>query len=212
MLKIAVRSISDVQIRGGGKGELTDGHRAKLSQIKCTYHGDIRFPRNPITFEEAADVFQHLSEYLSLNKRENGIEGVPKKVYLYPLHWLDSRAARLVRSIRNSVVLECDKLLQSYQNVYEDAQALQQSTICSRFPGIRAQLKEFCSSLSTIQSRFQSTLLNHLPNIREGGVEESVLTEEIVKLKKSSFDETRLQSWFDAKKLELKILETACNE
>uniref|UniRef100_A0A3Q3MI92 Uncharacterized protein n=1 Tax=Mastacembelus armatus TaxID=205130 RepID=A0A3Q3MI92_9TELE len=62
---------------------------SNVEKFSCKFHGDFSLEKNPVTFQDAVEVYKSLPKLLGAN----GENAVPVKVWLLPLASLDSAAA-----------------------------------------------------------------------------------------------------------------------
>ena len=100
-LKVLIRALPGLNVEGTANVGIKETEREDLKRFECKFYGDFLLKQNPSTFEEAIKVYRELPQLLGSEKNENT---VAKKVWLYPLSKIDSKAARIVREISSSLV------------------------------------------------------------------------------------------------------------
>ncbi|XP_072219500.1 cytolytic toxin-alpha-like [Leuresthes tenuis] len=198
-LKVMINKIPSVGIEGSGSVKLDDSDVKKVEKFSCKFHGDFLLGKTPTTFLDAVEVYQSLPRLLGEN-RENG---VPMKVWLFPLTNLDSKAAKLVRQISEGFVEEAQAVLEDLKEVdIRCSDALKASTT-EQFPEIGKKLKRFKEMCGEFKVKFQRDLAEVLPSIRGGGEEEAALAEILEKRISSPFNNNSLSEWMDCKEREI---------
>jgi hypothetical protein len=189
------------------KGEvelgMSEKNREAVNKIECKFHGDLKLPKTPTTFQDAVQVFQQLPELL------NGKEGpivVPKKVWLYPLSKLNSYAAKIVHDISVSLVSQAEKVMEELIGYEMQCNDLTKSKECSYFSGLQSQLSKFKGLILQYKMDICKQLAGLLPAIREGGSKESQLANIFKSKEASPFSTHKLTRWLQRKESEVKIL------
>ncbi|KAE9547111.1 hypothetical protein FO519_009677, partial [Halicephalobus sp. NKZ332] len=127
LAKIPAMSMTDVGVAAALT--MNEEERNLANSFTCTFHGDIVLKKNPTTFDDAVAVYRELPVLIQESIDENGLYGVPKRAYLYPLSKLDNRAAKLVCSISNNIVYETQSILEHVINISAAANDLENSDI-----------------------------------------------------------------------------------
>jgi ribosome biogenesis GTPase A len=206
MLKGVFNKIPTISIEGEVKINFTEEEEKKANHLKCTFHGDVFLQNPPTTFAEAILVMKSLPKLIRDTTDKDGIFGVPKKVYLYPLCQLDSQASKLMRSISARIINETSNMLEDIGTLSMQLDDLQNEEFFEKFSGIKEQLKKCKKYVSHFQSSFQQFLATLLPKIRGGSAEEIELVKTLQLIKKSPFEANTLQTWIDMKKREVQFL------
>ena len=207
-LKAMVKLLPNIPIGAGvgGKIDLKDTDKIEVDKFQCMFHGDFILPSNPTTFEEAVKVYKELPQLLSGD--EKGPRFVPKKVWLYPLCNIESKAAKLVREISVGLVNDIQKLIENLQNFTMQANDLMKSEIFVYFQGLHEQLSRFTEMVSEYETYIAGKLSRLLPQVRGGGVEEEKLAEVVKEFHASPFNVHHLSSWLKEKEQERKLFES----
>ncbi|RXN12848.1 neoverrucotoxin subunit beta-like protein [Labeo rohita] len=201
-LNVIVKKIPKFSVEGKGSGQLTDAEKEMAENITCTFHGDISLEQNPTTYMEALDLYKQLPTLL----KDNPQNAVPIKVWLYPLHLLDNRAAQLEREISTSLVSITQDIMEQLVEAERTYNDLSRNTLVNVFRDIKVKLQSFQESFSIYKSVLQKALARVLPGIRGGEIEEKSL-EDILKIYKNSpFNAGMLNRWLDDVKSEFSIL------
>ncbi|XP_034008630.1 uncharacterized protein LOC117500049 [Trematomus bernacchii] len=198
-LKVMIKKISSVSIEGEGSLKIEDKDKANVKKLSCRFFGDFLVQKPPTSFQEAVEVYQSLPKLLG----DNGEKAVPVKVWLLPLIYLDSKAAKLVRQISIRLVEECQSVLEDFSDLEMRFNDALRTQTAQQFPQIGEKLKTFKQKCSQFKLEFQQTLAKKLPSIRGGGEEEAVLAEELRKTCSSPFNSKDLNEWMDCKEREI---------
>ncbi|XP_034744389.1 uncharacterized protein LOC117954585 isoform X2 [Etheostoma cragini] len=201
-LKMMIKKIPSVDIGGKGSLKMEDKEKENAEKFSCRFFGDFSLEKNPVSFQDAVDVYQSLPKLLG----DKGENAVPMKVWLLPLTSLDPSAAKLVRQISTRLVQELQSVLEDLSELemkYSDAL---RSTAAQQFPQIGKKLKTFKGMCSEFKLEFQRTLAKKLPSIRGGGEMETVLAEILKKRHYSPFNSQNLNEWMDCKEREVDTL------
>ncbi|XP_026169471.1 uncharacterized protein LOC113134349 isoform X2 [Mastacembelus armatus] len=206
-LKVMIKKIPCFAIEGEGSLKMEDKDIANVEKFSCKFHGDFSLEKNPVTFQDAVEVYKSLPKLLGAN----GENAVPVKVWLLPLASLDSAAAKLVRQISIRLVQESQTVLEDFSDLEMRCNDALRSTTAQQFPQVCKKLKTFKEMCSEFKLEFQRTLAKKLPSIRGGGEEEAVLAEILKKRHSSPFNSEKLKEWMDCKDREICILKTFTN-
>ncbi|XP_034418547.1 verrucotoxin subunit beta-like [Cyclopterus lumpus] len=201
-LKVMIQMIPSIAIEGEGALKMKDKDREYVDKFSCKFHGDFSLEKNPVSFQEAVEVYQSLPRLLGAN-RENA---VPMKVWLLPLTSLDSTAAKLVRQISIRLVQESQSVLEDFSELEMRCKDALRTTTAQQFPQIGKKIKTFKEMCSEFRQEFQRTLAKKLPSIRGGGEEEAVLADILKERRSSPFNSNNLNEWMDCKDKEVYIL------
>ncbi|XP_053294096.1 uncharacterized protein LOC128454662 [Pleuronectes platessa] len=203
-LKVAIKKLPCISIEGEGSLNMEDKEKANVEKFSCKFHGDFSLEKNPVTFQDAVQVYQSLPKLLG----SNGEKAVPVKVWLLPLTSLDSTAAKLVRQISVGLVQEAQTVLEDFSELEMRCNDAMRTTTAQQFPQIGKKLRSFKEMCSVFKLEFQRTLSLKLPSIRGGGEEEAVLAEILMKRHSSPFNSKNLTEWMDCKEREISILKS----
>ena len=204
-MQVLIKALPGItEIKGDAKVELSQKDKEVASKLECTFHGDLRLPSNPTTYESAMKVSQQLPELMQDDK------AVPKMVWLYPLTELNSKAAKIVHDISIGLVNEAQKVIEEMVQLEIQANDLLNTEMCSLFSELQQQLSNFKSRITEYKMFCSKKLNQLLPGIREGCKDESLLAD-FFKSKESSgspFSTHHLSTWIKAKQQEIKVLRT----
>uniref|UniRef100_A0A667ZBL8 Uncharacterized protein n=1 Tax=Myripristis murdjan TaxID=586833 RepID=A0A667ZBL8_9TELE len=206
-LKVMIQQIPGLVLQGQHSLQKTETDTVNVQKFSCKFYGDFNVQRNPVSFQDAIEVYQSLPKLLGAN----GENAVPVKVWLMPLKSLDSAAAQLVRQISVRLVTAAQSVLEDFNELEMRCNdAMKQSTI-KQFPQIGKKLKTFKELLSEYKLEIQTTLAKKLPSIRGGVEKESVLAEVFKKRHSSPFNSKNLSEWMSCKEREINILKSLTN-
>ncbi|XP_033991873.1 uncharacterized protein LOC117487292 [Trematomus bernacchii] len=206
-LKVIIKNIPSLSIEGEGSLKMEDKDKANVEKLSCRFFGDFLIQKPPTSFQDAIEVYQSLPKLLGAN----GENAVPVKVWLLPLTFLDSTAAKLVHQISIGLVEECQSVLEDFSDLEMRCNDALRTQTAQQFPQIGKKLKTFKQKCSQFKLEFQQTLAKKLPSIRGGGEEEAVLAEELRKTCSSPFNSKDLNEWMDCKEREISILKSYTN-
>ncbi|XP_060940668.1 verrucotoxin subunit beta-like [Limanda limanda] len=201
-LKVMIKKIPGISIEGEGSLNMEDKDKANDEKFSCKFHGDFSLEKNPVSFQDAVQVYQSLPTLLG----PNGEKAVPVKVWLLPLTILDSTAAQLVRQISVGLVQEAQTVLEDFSELEMRCNDAMRTTTAQQFPQIGKKIKSFKEMCSVFKLEFQRDLSVKLPSIRGGGEEEAVLAEILMKRHSSPFNSRNLTEWMDCKEREIDTL------
>ncbi|XP_048048299.1 cytolytic toxin-alpha-like isoform X1 [Megalobrama amblycephala] len=201
-LNVMVKKIPGFSIEGEGSVKMTDGEKKTAENITCTFHGDFHLEQNPTTYMEALNLYKQLPNLL----KENPKNAVPIKVWLYPLHLLDKKAAQLEREISTRLVSSTEDIMEELVEVERTCNDLSRRTEVNVFSDIQERLHSFQDSFSIYNTVLQKAVARVLPAIRGGGEEEEKLGD-ILKIHYSSpFNADKLNQWLHDANSELNLL------
>ncbi|CAF1299996.1 unnamed protein product [Rotaria sordida] len=202
-LHAVINKIPMCKIEAEVKLNLNENERNFVDKLNCTFYGDFKLDTNPRNFEDAIRIYADLPKYLG-DKQQNA---VPKKVSLYPLHRLDSKAMKIVRDISSSVVDYCVNFLQDLQVLEIRVLDLTTSKMFTYFSYMQQQLSDFAARLSELDRDLKKQMISILPTVRGGGSEESALLTLFKKVDISPFNKQKLTSWVEDKEKEVSLME-----
>ncbi|ROJ08799.1 Neoverrucotoxin subunit beta [Anabarilius grahami] len=180
-LSVMVKSIPSFSIEGEGSVKMNEDEKKKAEKISCTFHGDFLLEQNPTTYMEAIQTYKTLPTLL----KENPQNAVPIKVWLYPLHLLNSKAAQLQREITTSLISDTERIIEALGEAERTCNDLFKNTLANAFSDIKERLQLFQDSLSTYKTMLLGAVGRVLPAIR-GGEEQEKSLEDILNMHRSS--------------------------
>ncbi|XP_062393869.1 stonustoxin subunit alpha-like [Sardina pilchardus] len=201
-LKVSVNKIPQLEISGSGKVVINDKEQQKVKQFKCTFHGDFKLKENPSTYEEAAIVYKSLPKMLG----QKGEAAVPIKVWLYPLKNINPKAAQLIRQVNSTLVAAFEAAMEDLHQAQTRVHDLIKVSKLIPLAEITTKLEVFQMKLRGYTVVLKRKVLDVLPEIRGGTVEETAF-EDIMKFHhESSFTKKVMTEWLDEKETEMGIV------
>ena len=201
-LQMKVEGLPGLQKKAiGEEGSIgiNSGDMEEEGKLKCMFYGDVVLPKHPATFFDAVQIYQELPELFQG-------KSVPKKVWLYPLGKLGSKAQRMVCEISSRLVDEVHTLMESLHEMTMRSNDLMRSEVCSNFSGLKDELKNFKRLISSYRAHLEKSLAMLLPKVRGGGTDEAKIAEILQKNSQSPFSHQNLVTWISGKENEVKIL------
>ncbi|CAK6981345.1 uncharacterized protein LOC122993437 [Scomber scombrus] len=170
-LKLTIKKIPKLSIEGEGNLQMEEKETKSMEKFSCKYHGDFFLENNPISFQDAIQVYQSLPKLLDANK-ENV---VPIKVWLLPLTCLHAGATQLVRQLSAPLIRKTQSLFEDFSELEMRSNDALKTTIAQQFPEVGKKLKTFKALCFDFKLEFQRDLAKKLPSIRGGGEQEDLL-------------------------------------
>uniref|UniRef100_A0A8C1LWB2 SNTX thioredoxin-like domain-containing protein n=1 Tax=Cyprinus carpio TaxID=7962 RepID=A0A8C1LWB2_CYPCA len=201
-LNVMVKSIPSYSIEGEGSVNMKEDEKKKAVKIACTFHGDFILEQNPTTYMEALQTYKKLPSLL----KENPNYVVPIKVWLYPLHLLNSKAAQLEREINTSLISDTEHIIEELGEAERTYNDLFKNTLVSAFSDIKERLQLFQRLFSTYRTMLMEEVGKVLPAIRGGEMEDKSLEDILNKHRSSPFNAVMLNLLLNDAKAELYIL------
>ncbi|XP_043091897.1 cytolytic toxin-alpha [Puntigrus tetrazona] len=198
-LNVMVKKIAAFSIEGKGAVQMTANEKEVAENISCTFHGDFHLKQNPTTYMEALDLYKKLPTLMKDS-------AVPVKVWLYPLHLLDNKAAQLEREISSGLVSNTQDIIEGLEEAERTYNDLSRNTLVNVFRDIKERLNSFQESFNIYRSVLRKELSMVLPVIRGGGMEEKSLAEMLKIHYDSPFVASKINQWLDDVKSELHLL------
>ena len=202
-MEVVVKAIPDIIKVGEGGAGLDISHQQKqeAEKFQCKFYGDIILESNPSSFQDVVKVYKELpSKFLEEDNT------VPKKVWLYPLSSLDSKAARMVREISTSLVTQVQEEFDALNLIEIRSSDLINTEIDDCFSSLKDQVIHFKKMIKEHKMEFMKRLSAVLPTIRGGGGEEQQLADLLGEIHKSPFNTRSLEKWIKIKEKEIKDL------
>uniref|UniRef100_UPI00398F8A51 neoverrucotoxin subunit beta-like n=1 Tax=Pristiophorus japonicus TaxID=55135 RepID=UPI00398F8A51 len=190
-LQVMVKKIPSFSIEGKGSVKLSDTEKQIVDKFSCTFHRDFLLDKNPVSYQDALQVYSTLPKLLA----DNGEKAVPLRVWLYPLSLLDSKAAQIVREISNGLVNRCQLVLDQFRDLKMSCNDLINHPAARQFHELKAKVQTFKEMCLEYQMVFQKDLAKILPSIRGTGQEESGLVDILERKERSPFRNSSLTSW-----------------
>ncbi|XP_026093251.1 stonustoxin subunit alpha-like isoform X2 [Carassius auratus] len=204
-LNVMVKKIPGFSIDGEAALQMTDAEKKTAEKIACTFHGDFYLQQNPTTYMEALELYKKLPTLL----RDNPQNVVPIKVWLYPLHLLDSKAAQLKRDISTSALSKTVEIMERLDEAERTCNDLFRVSLVNVFSDIKVKLRSFQGSFNIYKAQLVKAVGRVLPAIRGGSMTENTLND-ILKIHRSSpFNADKLDLWLNDANTELHLLSSS---
>ncbi|GCC33239.1 hypothetical protein chiPu_0011707 [Chiloscyllium punctatum] len=197
-LQVMIQKIPMFQIEGRGSLDMSDEDKKRVENFRCTFHGDIFLDRNPVTYQEAVEVYSTLPKLLG-DRRENA---VPLRVWLHPLKMLDPKAAQLAREVSIGLVNQCQALMDRFHDIEMRCNDLIESPAAQAFCEIKDKVQTFRRMVLEFQAVFQKGLAQALLSIRRKAQDDSILLGMLEGVGRSPFRYCWLDSWLEKREKE----------
>ncbi|XP_062424597.1 uncharacterized protein LOC134136684 [Rhea pennata] len=203
-LELVIAKKLQVKPDGKGSGKMDEKDKSFTEKFSCQFYSDFALKSNPVTYEDAMQVYAALPEMLGAN----GEKAVPVKVWLYPLTKLDSKAARLVREISLALVFNAQDALERLAELDMCCNDMLIDPVATSFPEIKRKLQQFKDLCKQHRLAFQKELAAILPSIRGGEKEERLLNDILTCYQQSPFNIRQLKEFLDKKEQEMTFLKS----
>ena len=204
-MEVLIKAIPGItEIKGTSSLNISDRDKKEAAKFQCKFYGDLILPSNPSTFQDAVSVYKELPTYFGKDSQNL----VPKKVWLYPLSSLDSKAARMVREISTNLVTQTQQAIENLNTMIMRAHDLSNTEVYyDCFYTLKEEMSRFTEMISEHKTDFMKKLSTVLPSIRGGGAKEQELAQLLEsRMHKSPFNKGSLELWLRGKEEELKVL------
>ncbi|KAI4881941.1 hypothetical protein NFI96_017381 [Prochilodus magdalenae] len=205
-LNVMVKKIPLLSIEGEGDLKMNDKEKELAENISCTFYGDCVLEENPTTYMEALQLYKKLPSLL----REH--DGVPLRVWLYPLARLDTKAAKLEREISAILISKVEGILEELGEAERRYNDLVKNRTVHDFQDVRQRLQTFQELLCDYKVLFQKVLCRLLPAIRGGDMTEQALSDILLIHGRSLFRANRLKQWLENVQTEIELLSSYTSE
>ncbi|XP_026547403.1 uncharacterized protein LOC113429106, partial [Notechis scutatus] len=194
----------EISITGQADMKLKEEEKENALKFNCTFHGDFSLDKNPVTFQDAMQVYTMLPKMLG----KDGEKAVPMRVWLYPLSKLDTRAAKMVREISLTLIFDAEKILEELNEIEMQSNDLGKNPMAETFPEIKRKIQQFKDLCKQHRQIFQKQLARVLPSIRGGGQEEGTLVDILASVNRSPFNSQSLREFLDTRKREVNFVKS----
>uniref|UniRef100_A0A1X7U2T4 Fibronectin type-III domain-containing protein n=1 Tax=Amphimedon queenslandica TaxID=400682 RepID=A0A1X7U2T4_AMPQE len=195
-MEVLVKAIPRInEIKGSTALNINDQEKKETEKFQCKFYGDLILQTNPSSFQDAVKVYKELP----LHFLGKGGSTVPKKVSLYPLNSLDSKAARMVREISIGLVTQVQEAFDALNCIEIRSNDLINTEIYDCLSTLKDQMSQFQIMIKEHRTDFMKQLSAVLPTIRGGGAEEQVLASLLEDIDKSPFNARSLKEWIKRK-------------
>nr|XP_003229244.1 PREDICTED: neoverrucotoxin subunit beta-like [Anolis carolinensis] len=193
-------------ISGVGQGEIKmyGTENSQAENFSCKFHGDFSLESNPVSFQDAMQVYSTLPKMMG----DNGEKAAPIKVWLYPLTKMDSKAAKIVREISLALIFDAQKILEELSEIDMRCNDLGKNPVANTFPEIKRKIQHFKDLCKQHKQTFQKELAGILPSIRGGDKEEGALDDILRAVNQSPFNSRSLQAFLDSKEQEMDFVKS----
>ncbi|XP_043911304.1 verrucotoxin subunit beta-like isoform X2 [Protopterus annectens] len=186
-----IKKIPLVEIEGEAKVEFDADAEQKNEQFHCTFYGDFKLKKNPVTYEDAIHTYSVLPKMLG----ENDEHAVPFTIWLLPLSKINSKAASLVQEISVTLVTQTQNILEEFLSIKMHCNDALKDSIVSSFPTMQKKIQKFKAYCNEYTIIFQTALADILPSIRSSGVEEQKLANVLISKERSPFSSCLVNEW-----------------
>ena len=203
-MKAVLEKIPSLSAEVKVDAKINSEEKKVTEKLKCKFYGDFILKSNPTTYEHAIQIYHELPTLLGKDC-ENV---VPLKVWLYPLHKLDDRAARMMREISHGMIQEIDRVFESFNKARERCNDLMSGDVSKNVYGIKKRLEEFLRYIDIYNHSFKMKLFSMLPHIRETRDDSAIqaLGDLLETHMKGPYCYDALTSWLDENEMEINIL------
>ncbi|CAF1232271.1 unnamed protein product [Rotaria sordida] len=210
-IKLLLKKFETFQILDNGELNWKNHEKKLAATLTCQYYGDFQVQSNPTTFEAMVKLYKELSKF----RGQNTDYTIPKQVWIYPLYLLDEY--RLVKKnfyeISNDILI---KILEFFDNLYQVKVTLSYLKITlssiKMFNRTEQQLLTYFNRLSEIEIYIRNQMMQLLPMIRVGSMEEIALTNLQKNLDLSPSNKQKLNDWIEFKTKEINIFKAFRNK
>ncbi|KAM4687430.1 uncharacterized protein O3C94_005965 [Discoglossus pictus] len=190
-----------------GVPQITNKDKEIVKNFSCTFHGDFALERNPVTYEDAIKIYSSLPQFIG----QNGEKAVPVRIWLYPLENLDSKAARLVRDITESLVFRAENIIQQMSEVSMECNDMMKHLVAETFPDIKKKISQFKEQCGQFTLMFQKQLGQTLLKVRGGELKEDALLDILSHRENSPFGKLHIEEFLRKKQTEMDVVKSYLN-
>ncbi|XP_067326689.1 uncharacterized protein [Anolis sagrei] len=183
---------------------MDDKEKSQAEKFRCTFYGDFSLESNPVSFQDAMQVFSTLPKMMG----DDGDKAVPIKVWLYPLTKMDSKAAEMVQEISLGLIWGAQKVLEDLDEIDMRCSDLGKNPIANTFPEIKKKIQHFKDLCKQHRQTFQKKMARILPSIRGGKKEEGALAKTLTLMNQSLFNIQSLHGFLDTKEEEIQVVKS----
>ncbi|XP_061703752.1 neoverrucotoxin subunit alpha-like isoform X2 [Syngnathoides biaculeatus] len=202
-MQVVIKKIPTFKIEGSAKIHLSEKEQALTNKFSCTFFGDLILEKNPATFVQAVETYCELPTLLG-TKDNNA----PLLVWLYPLQALYNKAAVLVKDLSVSLSRTIQDAMEEQNQVKMRCNDSLFSSAAQYFPVIRKNMSSFQKLCSFYQASLKRALSTHLPSIRDGKEEESLLAKVFNDREKSPFHQENLNKWLEKRERDINVIQS----
>ena len=173
----------------------------KASKFSCRFYGDLSPNSNLKKFSKAIKFYKKLPTLL-----ENDASCKPKMAYLMPLSSVLGKSQLRVHSIPLPLISRVETIMERFFCMERRVNDLKLDEVCHKFIDILTQLAKFTKLLRCCRQNFVKKLVEIVPKVRSGKMEEKKLDELILSLNESPFNTKEIESYLEGKDREIKSL------
>uniref|UniRef100_F6UW48 Fibronectin type-III domain-containing protein n=1 Tax=Xenopus tropicalis TaxID=8364 RepID=F6UW48_XENTR len=188
--------------QGLGLDQAKSQEKRTAHTFSCQFHGDFALERNPVNYEDAIKIYGSLPQALG----SRGEKAVPVTVWLYPLNKLDSKAAQLVREIRETLVFRAEGVLEQMAEVDMLCNDLMRHPVALTFPEVTRKIHQFGSHCQQFTLMLQKQLAQALPSVRGGSLDEEAIEAIFTRKEQSPFRQIHIKDFLNRKQQELDVI------
>ncbi|XP_061554371.1 stonustoxin subunit alpha-like [Phycodurus eques] len=202
-MQAVIKKIPTFKIEGSAKIHLSEQEQELTNKFSCTFFGDLILEKNPATFVQAVETYCDLPTLLG-TKDNNA----PLLVWLYPLQSLYNKAAVLVKDLSVSLSRKIQDAMEEQNQVKMRCNDSLSSSVAQYCPVIRKNISSFQKLCSFYKASLKRQLSDHLPSIRDGKEDESVLANVFNDRENSPFHQAHLNKWLEEKERDINIIQS----
>lgn len=139
---------------------LSEEEQLLASQLRFTLHSDFTYFETLTTFNDAIKTCKILHPTINMETM------VPKKAWIYPLHYLDKNVFS-VQNIEGHCTTKAVDLLDELHHLELKIKKLMKHEICCSIEGIYAQLKKLYMLIEKRQKQLKEKVADLIPQIRQ---------------------------------------------
>ncbi|KAI4896434.1 hypothetical protein NFI96_026901, partial [Prochilodus magdalenae] len=207
-LSVMVKKIPSFCSEGEGAVKMNENEKKMAENISCIFYGDYQLEEVPTTYTEVLQLYKKLPSLL----REREKDAVPVKVWLYPLSFLVSTAAKVEKEINIILISQVEGLLEKLESVQRRCSDLVQNRTVNDFQVVKERLQIFQDVLQNFVELLQQALSRILPAIRGGEANDDKLADILCIQDKSPFKVNKLRQWLENAQSEVHLLTSYTKE
>ncbi|XP_029004342.1 uncharacterized protein LOC114854259 [Betta splendens] len=169
-------------------------------KFSCKFIGDFALEKNPVTYQDAVQVYRSLPQLLGPSK-ENV---VPLKVWLLPLTYFDASFSKVIPDISTELVHKVKCVLEDLTDLEVRCNDALNTNIAQQFPEINQNLQTFKRCCCDFKKDFLQAMAEKYTTSQRGDAAEY---EEIF----TKFDTKELTKWLDWEEKEIYFLKSLIN-
>ncbi|KAF3686141.1 Stonustoxin subunit beta [Channa argus] len=167
-LKFMIKMIPLVKVKCNGSVKMNNKDLANYKKFSCKFIGDFSLETNPVTYQDAVQVYHSLPKLLGPDK-ENAI---PLKVWLLPLTYFDPSATKLQWQISTALVHKVQCVLENITDLQIRCNDAINTTTAQQFQEISKNLKAFRDLCITFKEKLQKAFISYFLQKEEKALKE----------------------------------------